>query len=337
MQFPALLIADPHFTDNPRDEYRWGLWDWIRQTIKEEKVKSVIFLGDLTNAKDNHSAILTNRIPFEVKKTSVTMLECGRKPDIKILVGNHDWLLNGQEFFRFLNLIPGVQFITSPTEDEDVSGEPTFYLPYSKSPRKDWEGLDLSHYRWVFMHQTIKGARSSNGQEMEGEDLPDLSAPGKIYSGDIHVPQVIGPIEYVGSPYHVHFGDSFKPRCVLLERGGRAVDLHFQTISRVTEVVTPNTLRKLDMRKGDQVKLRVELHESEKHDWARIRREAIEKLTKQGVEVQGVELILKKSTRRTLNEDRKVNHSPSDAVHRFVMDEELGGEALDAALEIIES
>jgi DNA repair exonuclease SbcCD nuclease subunit len=332
MRYPALLVADWHLTDNPRDEYRWGLLPWLVQTCKEEKVKTLIFLGDLTDAKDNHSANLTNRVTAGFVKLAAVV------DNIKVMAGNHDWLLGGQEFFRFLSIIPRVQYISEPCEDADTGGIPTFYLPFSKNPAKDWAGFDFSHYELLFMHQTIKGAVSSNGEKMEGEDLPDLSAAGKVWSGDIHVPQVIGPVEYVGSPMHIHFGDAFTPRCVLLERGGRAVDLHFKTCSRITvDVASLRELKRVDLLPGDQVKLRVSLAEAEKHEWSRLRRLCVDHLKAEGVVIAGVELVLKKSTRRLLNEERKQARTPADAVLRFVEDEELGGDAFEVGLEIVES
>lgn len=257
---------------------------------------------------------------------------------IVILTGNHDWLKAGQEYFRFLNAFPNVEFITEPTEDRETTGPLAYFLPYSKSPAKDWQNLDFSHYDYLFMHQTVSGSISSNGQIMDGDPLPPLNA-GKVYSGDIHVPQVIKGVEYVGSPYHVHFGDEFKPRAVLIERNRNAVDLHFETIRRVTiKVAGLRELRKLKFRSGDQVKLRVELSEAEAHDWSRIRREAAAILREAEVVIAGIELIVVKVNRRiSLRESRKRQAlSPADSILRFVETEELGAEALDAAMEIIE-
>lgn len=331
MRLPALLISDLHLTAEPSCEYRWGLFDWLNETCREEKVKTLLILGDLTDAKDNHSAELVNRI---VKSINALPVE-----RVVILAGNHDWLKAGHEFFKFLRYLPHVEFITEPTEDAELAGKSAYFLPYSKTPMKDWAGMDFSHYDYLFMHQTVTGSICSNGQAMEGEELPPLNAA-KVYSGDIHVPQVIGTVEYVGSPYHVHFGDAFKPRCVLLERDGNPVDLRYESISRVTlKVGSLRELRKYAFKAGDQVKLRVELSESEKHEWSRIRREASAVLQDAGVVVQGIELIVKKSTRRVLNDATMPGkaHRPEDSVLRFVEDEELGGDALDIALEVLES
>jgi DNA repair exonuclease SbcCD nuclease subunit len=332
MRLPALLISDLHLVDDSSCEYRWSLFPWVNQVVRDEGVKTVLILGDLTDAKDNHSAELTNRVVAAIKS-----IPC----QITILVGNHDWLKAGQEFFRFLNVLPNVRYITSPSEDQGVGlrDVSAYFLPYSKNPAKDWEGMDFSHYDYLFMHQTVTGSISSNGMSMAGDDLPDLNA-GKVYSGDIHVPQVIKGVEYVGSPYHVHFGDAFKPRAVLIDVHRRAHDLHFKTISRMALTVSSlRELRKIKLSPGDQVKLKIELTEAEKHDWSRIRREAVSVLREAEAVVAGVQLVVQKSNRRVIiGEDQQRTRalSPSDTVVKFVASEELGGEALDVALEIVE-
>lgn len=291
----------------------------------------MLILGDLTDAKDNHPAELVNRI--------ISALTSLKVANIRMIAGNHDWLKKDQEFFKFLNSFPNIKFMTRPTEDDDVAGPLAFYLPYSKNPVKDWANMDFSHYDYLFMHQTIAGSIASNGQKMDGEDLPKLDAV-KIFSGDIHVPQVIRGIEYVGSPYHVHFGDDFNPRCILIERDRRQYDLHFKTIKRV--VLKVKNLRELERKSltaGDQIKLRIELPEAEKHGWAKMRREALQILEEKQVHVHGIELNVIKSTRRVLVTEgsSRTSFSPSESVLRFVEAEELGADALDAALEILES
>jgi len=325
------LATDLHLTAAPSTDYRWGLFPWLNAQIKEHRVRTLAFLGDLTDAKDGHSAELVNRIVSSIASLKID--------DILILTGNHDWLKQGQEYFKFLNLLPNVTFITKPTEVCAPNGPLAYFLPYSKNPTKDWAGMDFSHYDLLFMHQTIKGAIASNGQEMEGEELPSFEGP-RVYSGDIHVPQVIGGLTYIGSPYHVHFGDNFKPRCLLLDKRGQEHDLYFETVSRM--VVKVSSLRELQrkrFRAGDQVKLRVELPEAEAHGWSKIRREAIAILTEAGVEIHGVELIVVKSTKRVTIGGRqaRISFSPQESVLRFVEREELGGNALDAALTVLEA
>ena len=333
MKLPAILVSDLHLTSNPADEYRWGLFPWLVNELAEEKAKSLVILGDLTDAKDYHSAELVNRV--------VRVFQLLRKAhpglDMFLLRGNHDYLKDGHMFFEFLEAL-GVHVITRPSESPtSLGGELAYFLPYSKTPAQDWKGLDFSHYRYLFMHQTVKGAIASNGQQMDGESLPPLNAA-KVYSGDIHVPQIIHGVEYVGSPYHVHFGDAFKPRAVALDRKGEAWDLRYPSPRRLMIDVDAEGLemRRLDLDSNDQVKLRVHLDESEKHQWQALRRLAVEVVAESGAELCGLELKVQKSERRLEGRPAKVGMTPADALYRFVDRHELGGDLYDIGMEVIE-
>lgn len=288
----------------------------------------------MTDAKDNHGAELVNR--------TVRAFDGLRKaaPRIIVLKGNHDYLRGGHMFFDFLSALDGIEVITKPTEDPDIDGPLTFFLPYSKEPEKEWAHLDFSIYDYLFMHQTVKGSRTSNGQIMEGRALPPLNAA-KVYSGDIHVPQVVGGVEYVGSPYHVHLGDNFRPRCVLIERGGKAVDLHFDTVKRVSLRSTglyqlAGQLRAL--KKGDHVKVTLELDASDRHDWRAVRRAVTAFIEKAGLVSQGVEMASAGATSRyEARSAAALSETPGKVLQRFVEAEGLPGDAYDAALDILET
>ena len=336
MRLPALLISDLHLTANPDDEYRWTLFEWLIETIGHEDVKTVVILGDLTDAKDFHSATLVNRV--------VENLVALTRPGVQVTVlqGNHDYLKSGHTFFGFANNIPNIRFITKIGDDcvDSVTGPNCFYLPHTKTPAKDWAGLDFSHYSYVFMHQTISGAVASNGQEMDGEEMPDFTAKGgpKVYSGDIHVPQVIKGVEYVGSPYHVHFGDNFKPRAVLLDRRNRPVDLHFKSPRRLGIKVTSFAqLKSYELDDGDQVKLTVKLSPAEASGWLALRRVCEAWLKSRGAVVHDIRLELQRSERRLTpgqgGSTTRVRLSDPEAILRFVEREELGGDVLQAGLD----
>lgn len=47
----AIMISDLHLTDSPRDEYRWGLFPWLREQIKVYKIEHLLILGDITDRK----------------------------------------------------------------------------------------------------------------------------------------------------------------------------------------------------------------------------------------------------------------------------------------------
>jgi UDP-2,3-diacylglucosamine pyrophosphatase LpxH len=337
MKLPALLCSDLHFTANPADEYRCAFWPWLAGEIEAEKAQTLLILGDVTDAKDYHSAALVNRLT----KAFAELLARFPQLQIRVLAGNHDWLRQGGVFFKFLeHLDKRLVFITQPFEDLLDDGPSAYFLPYTKNPIRDWANMDFSHYDYLFMHQTAPGSIASNGQAMDGEELPPLNAL-KVYSGDIHVPQEIGVVEYVGSPYHVHFGDAFRGRCIVIDRKRKAYDLHFETISRLAVKVSGlRELKKRDIRSGDHVKLTVRLPASDLHDWKRIRRDCSDYLRSVGAEIHGLHLETTRERVRFVGTEggisAPVSLAPTAVVTRFVIDEELGGDMLDVGLDIVE-
>lgn len=313
------------------------MFDFVEEQSRIEGIKTLCILGDLTDAKDYHSAALANQVVSAV--TAVAQ----RGIAVTILMGNHDYLRTGHAYFNFLSNIPGVRFVSTMWEDTEEEGATALWLPHTKTPAKDWADLDVSHFDFVFMHQTVAGAVSSNGMKMQGEQLPPWPKKVRVFSGDIHVPQVIGGVEYVGSPYPVHFGDKFKARAVLIDKRMRTVDLFMEAPQKLTVVTASvDELRRHArmFKAGDQIKLRVELTASEKHEWSRIRREALDILKTYDVTVHGVELRVAPQTvglaaDTYYEEAAPVRVSDRENLKRFVAAQDLGGDALDFGLDLV--
>lgn len=278
-----LLVSDLHLTDDPWDEYRWGLFPWIEVQQQEYNLDTLFILGDLTDKKDNHSAILTNRIVQAVDRMSRIFAH------VVILMGNHDYLLRDHPFFQFLeHMANNVIYAAHPR----TLGPEVLLLPYAKDPSAYWTDFNLSDYKLVFLHQTVSGALASNGTKMEGVKIP-LARGTKIWSGDIHVPQMVGNVEYVGSPYPVHFGDRFQPRCVLCLDDGKYYDVTYPTISKFsTSVRSGAELHSLELSPGDQLKLKVVLPREDLGRWNEIRQDVLDEAAKMGIAVRGIELVV---------------------------------------------
>lgn len=293
----------------------------------------------MTDAKDNHPAELINRIARSLVDlhSQVESLQ-----DIYILMGNHDYLREGHPTFAFLNHIPGLHFVDKPRElMDDDRGIPTLLLPHSKRPAESWRGMQFEFFEMVCIHQTVKGARASNGQIMEGTQVPSFGDL-RVYSGDIHVPQTIAEVEYVGSPYHVHFGDRFKPRCVLLDRQGRAHDLFPPNTQRVSLTIRdPKEFTRADwLHQGDHVKLRLELAPADKHLWRKFRQDLMHAAERRGIILAGLELSVARSdaplNRLVTTRGRSLSLDDPTLLERYVHQEDLGGDALDIGLGLIE-
>lgn len=248
---PLILTTDLHLTGQDRDTYRWLLFDKLRNLVAGKSLRrdnTLVILGDLTDSKDGHRSHLVNTICDNLKDLSSIYGE------IHILKGNHDYIDANRAFFNFLNCIPDIRFYTRNTTSRIHNDAMLcMFLPHTRvsghladviksiSKRGDKIGGKLDY---VFMHQTVEGAVAENGQKLEGLSMRAVRAlPCPVYSGDVHVPQTIRNLTYVGSPYHVRFGDSFEPRVIHIENG---VVTSIPTGLGKKEVVTVRTSKDLD-------------------------------------------------------------------------------------------
>jgi len=296
-------LSDLHLTDNPKDEYRWGIFDFLKTLVYAST--PVLILGDLTDAKDKHNSVLVNRI---VSKLMFLSLNVG---PVFILCGNHDYLVPSSPFFNFLNNCEDITFVTSPTLQNVGYFGNILFLPATPSPTTVWEEIFsskgqiniqnnltlISHVHMIVMHQTVSGAVVENGTAMPS-GLPatyftekNLQMP--VYSGDIHVPQKIGNIEYVGAPYPIHFGDKFKGRVICITNKGVPEDHFYETIQRKTIVIKSlKELEESQINPGDQIKIRVQMEERSIEAWEAFKLGATQWSQKQQAQLYGIEPIL---------------------------------------------
>lgn len=293
----VLMVSDLHFTDKPKDEYRFSVFPWIKEEARKRNIKSLFILGDITDEKDNHSNRLINRIIDNY----ADLVE--NDFSIFTLMGNHDYIDEKVPALRHLNHFMNCAFIHTPRAYK-LADKNLLFLPHSKHPLKDWVNLKNitippQEADYIFMHQSVSGSLSSSGQEMEG--IPAVyfkiqGFNGHVYSGDIHVPQTLGRhITYVGSPYHVHFGDNFTPRGMILDlKTGVTEDIYLTGVPKKVTVVinTPEELESLDLISGDQVKVRVQIKKHDLADWKDYRDKVKTICQKLRLDLHGVELLL---------------------------------------------
>ena len=271
----ALVTSDWHLTDSPRDEYRWGFVEKVLPAIlKEEQVGLLLFLGDITEAKSQHSAELVNRLVAAFKRLAELCPVVG-------LTGNHDGLSPDAPFFAFLSEVQrgAISWVQRPTVLADLKNVPkgfsaaerTILLPNTRQPEKDWEDIPFREYDWAFAHQCFATAKSESGFALSGTSLSFFPKGMTIIAGDIHRPQTSGPLTYVGSPYHVDFGDGFEPR-VLLWDGKRVESLPVNSPQKaLVEAGSLKELSKQKLPEGDIVKVRYEVESYDK--WPEAKKE----------------------------------------------------------------
>lgn len=255
-----IVTTDVHLTDSPSDEYRWEVFQYILR----ENVDHVYILGDLAHKKDRHSSILVNRLTDQLREFT------RRQIPVTILRGNHDTPLNGPPYWNFLNDIPGISFISQPTAYGRL-----LLLPHSTDPVKDWSQIDMSLYNCIMCHYTRSGV-DVGGHILHVEDKIEFPPDIPIYSGDIHVPQTVGGITYIGSPHPIIHGDHHPYRMLLLNDDYSVADeIQLRPLQKhILEVNSLEELHSLYIQPGDQAKIKFTISASQISQWP-VEQEAI--------------------------------------------------------------
>jgi UDP-2,3-diacylglucosamine pyrophosphatase LpxH len=268
----ALVTADWHLSSNSKDEYRHTFMkEKLPALIRSTGADTLIVLGDLTEAKDWHNAELVNAV--------VTYLaDAAEQCHVIVMRGNHDGFNPTLPFFKFIQRVPHITWINEPRELQVDGLGPCLFLPHTRNHTEDWAKVDFGSYRrdaFIFCHNTFEGAVGSNRIKLPGIPITTLPKRAMVISGDIHVPQKLGPVTYVGAPYSVVFGDEFRPR--LLQIGLTPHNTcQMQPVTYrwpkkcVIEVHDPREILDYDLNEGDMLKVRVHLKTSDYARWHEI-------------------------------------------------------------------
>lgn len=338
----VLITADIHQTYKSSERYRWGLIPWLAKEARESNVNHVLILGDLTVAKDNHSAHLVNQIVNQIA-------ELAKVVHVIVLKGNHDFIDSDCPFFGFLSEVDGIEFISNPTLINlpiDMGLSSCLFLPAVRDP-SEWEigiqGKMLVELEpdYIFCHATFDGALSENGTQMRGFPLSCLPKARKIWAGDIHVPQKIGPVEYVGAPYHTRFGDQYEPRVVYVDENGRALSLRYPAPYKFVLLVESldeleQALMKTDP--ADQIKVRMRVKRSDIPAWPKLRGEIVEMVKKFECELHGCEMLAgnpQSGPETTAQVDRMAD--PVEMVERYATAEKIEKKSRQIGIALIKS
>lgn len=262
-----LFTADLHQSANPRDAYRDQWFAKLPELARRSKASCVIIGGDLTEEKDKHGSWLVNRICDHVQAVSIVC-------PVIIYKGNHDYVSEDEPYFSFLNHIDYVTFISNPTELTIEGLGKCLFLPHTRNWEHDWRDFDLRSRDNVFLHASVAGADLGNNRRADGVETDRLfDKRQRVYAGDIHIPQSIGNVSYVGAPYTVDFGDDYKPR-VMLIHPDRFVSLPCtgpqKRLVEITMKQTLEVLDKLETTKGDVFKVRVHITKFTNDAWSKV-------------------------------------------------------------------
>jgi calcineurin-like phosphoesterase family protein len=280
----SLLISDLHFSSGPNEAYRWDLFNQIIIIGQQRHVDRLYILGDLTNNKDNHPSILVNQIVDGLLKWSQQFKQ------IIILRGNHDHI-GTIPFFKFVDHFSNITFIS------DIVDSPShLWLPHTRNPAEDWKHLNFRN-KMVFSHVSVKGAVYENKQtQLDGVEASIFNSAKIAFSGDIHTPQWIDPLIYVGCPYPVRFGDTFKGNCIILDEEDLSwarLELDFPQRLMLDVNSSDHFMNEICHKTygGDQIKVRLHLTQETMGTWRDQVQEIKETAKSADLHLVGLELI----------------------------------------------
>ena len=291
-----LIASDLHLTDAPRDSYRNGIFDYLAEQANANNASDIFLLGDITDRKDHHSGAFINFLWYKFMSLSDKT-----QARIHILQGNHDYTDPENPTLGFLSLLKNTDIFWYEPSNTLVgaakSGQSVVMFPFCRN-EDDFKAtlyrVPDAEFAAAFFHQTFRSAKASSGIEMDGIPvglLEHIKAK-RYFSGDIHVPQTIGPVEYVGSPYQIRFGDDFKGRVIAYDVDKDEMkSLHYPTIRKTTLVIKkPSDLSNANLSPGDQVKIRMALSRDEMADWKTIEADIVAAVKDACADLCGVEI-----------------------------------------------
>jgi hypothetical protein len=303
-----LLTADIHLTDSARDAVRFRLFPWLAKQQEIHKVDATFILGDITHHKDRHSSSLVNQVVEGLVQL---------QPPVYIGMGNHDYIRDDLPFFKFLSNIDGITFCSELTLLHKYKAA---IIPHQPDQAAFDTALKRVPECWHgFCHQTLTGAIGDTGGRLTGLTVPHRA--GKLYSGDVHTPHVCENVTYIGSPYHTRHGIDYKPR-VLLLKDGKEENLYFDAPKKLSLTIRDiSEIPKL--KKGDQVKIVMELARSEAVEWENHKKDIIDHCKQNGIEVYGLRAEVAQPRRRARLIEPSKNKSNLDYFQAFCVTEQL--------------
>ena len=334
MSIKGLITSDLHFTDNPRDSYRFIRFEEILEkafTLYPD-INTLFILGDLTEKKNNHSDILVNSI---VNLLCKIVKNYGI--EIHILKGNHD-VAGHIPYFNFLNHIPKIYFYKDVVK---WMAENIWMVPHQRDSWLDEETvqeINKQDQSVVFCHQTFSGFRYENGIVAEGMALPQFDKRHLIVSGDLHVPQGI----YVGSPWHVDFADSFVPRVQVMYKNKdnmyvlADIDLGEYCDKFQVEITSLKDLSRLkSIKENSVVKIKLNIPQEELSGLNILQEQIRELSAKNNFLLHTVEVVVQQTPEKAVKKKREKEISDVDLIKHHVREKGLGQEMEDMGIAII--
>lgn len=244
-----LATADWHLSDRPEHEYRWDIFDYIIKQAKDWRPSGIVIAGDITDKKDNHSNAFVVRL---LDRFNELTMRTGC--NISMIAGNHDAIGNGEPLIEAISrALNGVKLYRTATMSIALRNFKVGFLPHGQPFNAEL----FAECRAVFMHEHYRGATTPEGHVIPG-GVKRPRRPSKrtrMFAGDIHNPQKVGNVQYLGAPHPVRFGDDFVPG--LWRIGPRLAEFTPRDTVRFIQcrATTVKRLKTIDVKRGDRLRV----------------------------------------------------------------------------------
>lgn len=346
-----LLVSDTHFSDKPLARSRYKIFAALREFIEREKPTMLVHCGDIADNKNYHSAHLVNSVVCGFAELAGAMQAHGG--EIHVLSGNHDFVPGEkQAFWNFLNYV-GVHYHHTAAIVDTSAGRCAFY-PYG-TLRDTPRAHSGSAAKFAFAHECFVGAKNNIGGDIPtGEQLDDFyNAIGVdnntiLFAGDIHSPQCVGKIQYVGAPYQTEFGCNYTGRCLVVDGDVKSVDVfgdsHRQPILHTLafhcdkngEIVRSPS--EAVIRAGDYVKAQLFQSDNEVHTLQALKMFADTEVASAGAFMHSINSVITQSA-PTLADIKKsaAEEAPLQTYNSFCKEKQIDGTMKDFGKSVLKS
>jgi hypothetical protein len=153
--------------------------------------------------------------------------ELAKVASVEWVLGNHDYKNRDFPFFRFIGKYQNVR-LHEFNFTASRAGVSVGFFPHIEDSKEVLQAVRNTSAEVCLLHCTVPGVVTSAGFVMDsGVEIKGTNK--LVISGDIHLPQKVGDVLYVGSPYQTTFGpdlgDKYDNRILLLEKGSDGVSL----------------------------------------------------------------------------------------------------------------
>lgn len=318
--------------DSELEWYRWQIFPVLKEKALKHNVGTIFILGDCVDRKDRHSSRFVNRVVDEFEQLRESF-----SGEIYILGGNHDKPVNGPYFWKFLNRL-GIYYIDEPT-DLILDEKKIWLLPFAKSPIDEWKGLELEDADVIMIHQTVDGAMVERNRILTGPPLPILPRNIQVFSGDIHRPQTVNRVTYIGTPYPTRFSENWPNRIIVVENDDYTnyLEIPVKIINReIIDISSTSELKNINPNIGDQVKIRYKLTGANISEWPKEQESIRNWAITCGVTLVSIEPIFDDVV-KTTNDGKSLEITkPDELIKLFSEQEKLSESVTDFGLSLIQ-